>query len=204
MSGPLAGFFVALEGIDGAGKTEQCSRLGRALRERGEHVVQTREPTDGPWGLRYREWARGAFEAAPSELLHFFIEDRREHLASVIEPALRSGKIVICDRYEASTRAYQAADGVAGSELDEVLAKAAARVPDLTLWLRLPVPQAIARLGSSALERYERAEFLDRVDAEYARLRLEVIDAAGAVDEVSQRITARVIESLRSHRAAVP
>jgi dTMP kinase len=195
------GFFVVLEGIDGAGKSEQCARLARALAERGERVEPTREPSDGPWGQRYRAWARGEFEASPSEILRFFVEDRREHLARVIVPALRAGRIVICDRYEASTRAYPAADGVERAQLDAAIGRAAARPPDLTLWLRLPVSQALARLRSGTREPYERAEFLERVDAEYAHLGLEAIDASPAPEQVARVVTSRVLAALRQHRA---
>ena len=202
MSSARPGFFTVLEGIDGAGKTEQCARLAQALRARGEMVLDTREPTDGVFGARYRAWARGQLEASPSEVLQFFVNDRREHLQNVIAPALASGAVVICDRYEASTRAYQAADGVDRGELDAVLRDAAALAPDLTLWLRIPVAQAMTRLkGSPALERYEREEFLRRVDAEYARLGLESIDAVPAPEKVSRAIAVRVLQALERHRA---
>ena len=61
------GIFVVLEGIDGSGKTEQSKRLAQFVREAGRTVVETREPTDGPWGRRYRAWARGELEADPQE-----------------------------------------------------------------------------------------------------------------------------------------
>jgi L,D-transpeptidase YbiS len=190
--GRAGGFFAVLEGIDGAGKTEQCARIAAELRRRGERVVQTREPTQGEWGLRYRAFARGELEATPEEVLRFFVEDRREHLARVVEPALREGAIVLCDRYEASTRAYQAADGVDPALLERVLGEARARVPDLVLWLRLPPAQALARLQRGALERYERLDFLERVDAGYARQGLEVIDASLAPDAVYAAVLARL------------
>jgi dTMP kinase len=164
-------------------------------------VVETREPTAGAWGQRYRAFARGELDATPEEVLGFFVEDRREHLASVIEPALRDGAIVLCDRYEASTRAYQAADGVDRALLDRVLAGARTRVPDLVLWLRLPAAQALARLQRGSLERYERLDFLERVDAEYARLGLEPLDASGDPDSVYRAILAR-LDAARSTTGA--
>src|SRR5690242_11047967 len=97
------GFFVVLEGIDGSGKTLQTQRLAAALRARGERVLLTREPTDGPFGRRYREWARGECEATAAEVLQLFLADRREHIANEIGPALAAGGIVVCDRYVAST-----------------------------------------------------------------------------------------------------
>ncbi len=69
--------------------------------------------------------------------------------------------------------------------------------PDLALWLRLPVVQALERLGPTVHERFERAAFLERVDAEYARLDLLEIDASGSLDAVAQAIQERVGELLR-------
>jgi len=193
---PHRGFFVVLEGIDGSGKTLQTQRLSDALRARGERVLQTREPTDGPWGRRYREWARGAHEATPDEVLQLFIEDRREHVAREIEPALAAGEIVVCDRYVASTRAYQVAAGIDRERLCALLGAESVPEPDLTLWLRLPVAQALARLARAARERFERAEFLQRVDAEYARLGLEEVDASRDAGEVEAQIAKRVLAAL--------
>ncbi len=191
------GFFVVLEGIDGSGKTFQTQRLAEALRARGERVLLTREPTDGPSGRRYREWARGAREATPDEVLHFFLDDRREHVANEISPALAAGGIVVCDRYVASTCAYQVAAGIEREALRAVLDAERVPAPDLTLWLRLPVAQSLARLARDARdarERFERAEFLERVDAEYARLGLEEVDASGSPEDVAVQIRARVLD----------
>jgi dTMP kinase len=189
---PKRGLFIVLEGIDGAGKSEQSRRLAAWLRARGKCVVETREPTDGEWGRRYRRWARGEIEAQPEEVLRFFVEDRREHVERVIEPARRRGSIVVCDRYVHSTLAYQAAHGVDPDQLRECFARESFPTPDLVLWLRLPVQLALARLGERASERFEQAAFLERVDAEYARLGLEPIDATGAVEEVAAAIQERV------------
>ncbi len=184
--------FVVLEGIDGAGKSEQAHLLAGWLRARGEDVVETREPTDGAWGRRYRGWARGEFEASADEVLGFFVEDRREHVARVIRPALARGGVVVCDRYLDSTLAYQAAQGVERSKLTALACDRELPRPDRVLWLRLPVAQALERLGAQATERFERAAFLERVDAEYARLGLEPIDASRPRDFVQAQLRAKV------------
>jgi dTMP kinase len=186
------GRFIVFEGIDGSGKSEQTRRLAAWLSARGHEVVATREPTDGSFGRRYRSWARGEFEASPDEVLHWFVSDRREHVAGVIRPALERGQIVVCDRYRDSTRAYQAAQGIDRSRLRELFAGPELPTPDLVLWLRLPVAAALARMGPAAAERFERADFLFRVDAEYERLGLTPVDAGGSADEVEQRIRVRV------------
>jgi len=159
-------------------------------------VVSTREPTAGTFGRRYRAWARGEFEATPDEVLGFFLEDRREHLSQVVLPALARGEVVVCDRYKDSTLAYQAAQGLDRARLRALFDTPEFPKPDLVLWLRLPVRTALARMGDDATERFERGDFLVRVDAEYARLGLEAIDASGSADEVEAGIRARVERAL--------
>ena len=190
------GRFLVLEGIDGSGKTEQTRRLAAWLERLGHRVVSTREPTDGPFGRRYRAWARAEFEATPDEVLELFLEDRREHLRLVVLPALERFEIVVCDRYKDSTLAYQAAQGLDRERLRALFDTPEFPVPDLVLWLRLPVTTALARMGAQATERFERAEFLARVDAEYARLGLEEVDAAGTADDVERALRTRVERAL--------
>ena len=190
------GRFIVFEGIDGSGKSEQARRLAAWLAARRHAVVSTREPTDGSWGRTYRSWARGDFEASPDEVLHWFLCDRREHVQALIRPALERGQVVVCDRYRDSTRAYQAAQGIDRARLRELFASAEFPEPDLVIWLRLPVATALARMGAAAEERFERADFLFRVDAEYERLGLEPTDAAGSVDEVERRVRSRVERAL--------
>jgi dTMP kinase len=186
------GCFIVLEGIDGSGKSEQAHRLAAALGAEGHRVVSTREPTDGEWGRTYRAWAKGSFEAEPDEVLRWFVADRREHVAKLIGPALERGDVVICDRYRDSTRAYQAAQGIDRARLDALFAGAEFPEPDLVLWLRVPVATALARMGKTASERFERADFLLRVDAEYERLGLLPIDAVATPEEVAREVRTRV------------
>ncbi len=189
---PRRGRFLVLEGIDGSGKTTQVGLLADWLRETQSEVVVTREPTDGEWGRRYRAWARNELDATPEEVLRFFVEDRREHVALVILPALARGAFLVSDRYYYSTLAYQAAHGVDRDLLSQHLEIDTLPQPDLVLWLRLPVVLAVERAASNALEPYENTAFLERADAEYARLGLEEVDASGTPKDVEQAIRARV------------
>ena len=186
------GLFIVLEGIDGAGKSEQARRLCARLRTLGRSVVETREPTDGYWGRRYRAWARGEIEADAMEVLDFFLRDRREHVDGEILPGLARGEVVVCDRYVASTLAYQAAQGVDREQLRVRSDDESFPEPDVTLWLRIPVEASLSRIGSRERERFEQAAFLDRVDQEYCSLGLKPIDASGSPDEVEAAVWARV------------
>jgi dTMP kinase len=104
------GLLIALEGIDGVGKTTQLSALRDALEAAGLDVVTSREPTLGPHGQRLRQSMREG-RLGPDEELALFMADRREHVASLIAPSLAAGKVVLLDRYYFSTAAYQGARG---------------------------------------------------------------------------------------------
>ncbi len=192
MSRTRPGLFLVLEGIDGSGKSTQARRITDWLTARGEQVVLTREPTDGEWGRRYRRWARGELDAERDEVLDYFVRDRHEHVREKIAPALAEGAVVVCDRYVASTRAYQAAHGIDRERLAARLDAERFPEPDLVLWLRLPVASVLDRLGASETERYEDPGFLERVDAEYARLGLLEVDATRPADQVEAELRARI------------
>ncbi len=147
--------FIVLEGIDGCGKTTQSRRLVEWLRDRahGREVVATFEPGDWPGGPRVREMLLGGdFESAWSEFF-LFMADRCEHACRVITPALRAGKIVVSDRYNPSTIAYQ----IYGNPNlpDETRRRVSCLPseiglpePDVVVWLDIDVETAHARLGS--------------------------------------------------------
>lgn len=140
------GFLIAIEGIDGAGKTFQALEIGRVLRERGLECIVTHEPTDGPWGRKVRESAING-RLSPEEELHAFIEDRKQHVNEVIRPALSEGKIVITDRYYFSTVAYQGARGFDPNELLKQN-EAIAIEPNLLVVIDLDPQTALARVGN--------------------------------------------------------
>ena len=100
------GALIALEGIDGSGKSVVSDRLTEYFGSRGYDVLQLREPTDGPWGRKIRTRATsGQGRASPRDELDLFVRDRREDVTQNILPALAAGKLVIIDRYYYSTMA---------------------------------------------------------------------------------------------------
>ena len=103
------GLLIALEGIDGTGKTTQLKMLAEVLLSLGYDVVATREPTDGRYGQRIRQVLRDRSSMTPQEELELFLLDRKEHVTTIINPGLAAGKIVLTDRYYLSTVAYQGA-----------------------------------------------------------------------------------------------
>jgi dTMP kinase len=196
--------FLTVEGIEGVGKSTQVARLSRALSERGIAHVVTREPGGTPLAEKIRDIVlHSRDEAVPpmAELLLMFAA-RAVHLSNHVEPNLRAGRWVVCDRFIDATYAYQGGGrhlSVDNIRQLEVMVLGARR-PDLTVLLDTPVPQALQRAeqrnAGAAADRFEseRTEFFERVRAAYlARAaaeprRIETVDAARSVDEVAARI----------------
>ena len=111
--GASTGFFITLEGGEGAGKSVQLSALARCLESSGRTVCRTREPGGTALGDRLRDIALGLASGGESPALDplsetlLFIAARAELVATVIAPALSRGEIVVCDRFADSTLAYQ-------------------------------------------------------------------------------------------------
>lgn len=164
MIGKNRGILIAMEGIDGTGKSTQLFLLGRHLRDRGCPVIETREPTDGPWGRRIRELYVDRGRCTLEQELEMFIEDRRQHVREVIGPGLAAGRIVLTDRYYFSTAAYQ---GAAGIDPAEVFARNSfAPRPDLVIMLTMPPEKSLIRIRESRgeeLNDFEREDQLRRV-----------------------------------------
>ena len=168
-----AGRFITFEGIDGAGKSSHIEALADWARARGVEVVLTREPGGTPLAERLRElFLHEPMDALTEALLVFAA--RRDHLRSVIEPALARGAMVLCDRFTDATFAYQGAGR--GFDL-AVLAQLeawvqAGRQPDLTLWFDLaPMEAARRRAAVRSADRLEREDeaFFTRVRDGYAQ-----------------------------------
>jgi dTMP kinase len=198
------GRFVTLEGIEGVGKTTQVARLSAALTERGIGHVVTREPGGTPLAEEIRQLVlRANGEAVPpsAELLLMFAA-RAVHLKNHIEPNLRAGRWVICDRFTDATYAYQG--GGRSMDLEWIRQLEAmvqgTRRPDLTLLLDAPVAQALQRArernagGTEDRFEAERGEFFERVAAMYRSRaatepdRVAVIDASLGPDAVTENI----------------
>ena len=186
------GLFIAFEGIDGTGKSTQIQLLADYLRSRDLEVVETREPTDGPYGRRIRELYVDRGSCTPEEELDLFIQDRRQHVAEVITPALASGKAVLTDRYYYSTAAYQ---GAAGCNPDRIFsANGFAPVPDMVLLLTMDPEISIQRIEQSRCETcndFEQLEQLKKVSNLFAGFSdscITRIDAARTVDQVQADI----------------
>ena len=164
-------------------------------------MLLSREPTDGQWGAKLRASAATGRLSAADELA-YFLNDRREHVATKIAPALAAGQVVILDRYYFSTMAYQGARGFDPAHIRQ-LNEEFAPVPDLLLILDLDLDTALARIGArgDTANEFEQRASLERCRAIFLTLQHEpfarVIDSNGTLDEVAARIRLAV-------QAAVP
>ncbi len=138
----MSGILIVLEGLDGAGTTTQCKRLGDALSADGHDVHTTCEPSGGPVGRLLREILAG--QHAPTDattLSLLFAADRADHIQREVEPALARGAVVISDRWYHSSLAYQ---GTGEQRAWIRTLNQRARRPDLTLYLDVS-PEAAAK-----------------------------------------------------------
>lgn len=198
------GILIALEGIDGSGKSTQAAALASWLEANGREVVRTKEPTNGPWGRRVRESQRTGRLPAREEL-ECFLNDRREHVRELIAPALARGAAVVVDRYYYSTVAYQGARGMDPAEL-LALNRAFAPRPDLVVLMDLDPADSLARVRgrSSGPDHFEALEDLSAARAIFLALAREphvlLVDARQPAEQVQREVRQRLME-LRAHRA---
>ncbi|ETX14934.1 thymidylate kinase [Roseivivax halodurans JCM 10272] len=157
MSDSRYGAFLTFEGIDGSGKSTQSRLLAEALRQEGHDVLLTREPGGSAGAEEIRSLLLHGDPdrwSAETELL-LFTAARRDHVERTITPALEAGKIVICDRFVDSTRAYQGITrGDLRSKVDTLHALMIGLEPDLTFLIdinpNIALARASKRVGSEA------------------------------------------------------
>lgn len=213
-----SGFFITFEGGEGAGKSTQIGRLAHKLRDKRYPVVVTREPGGSPGAeaIRHVILSGAAEPFGPEMEALLFAAARSDHIEQVIRPALRRGKIVLCDRFVDSSRVYQGATG----NIDAALLAEIERVslngvlPDLTLIFDLDpeegLRRASARRGSEQADRFEketlaihrqrRKAFLDIARKEPKRC--VVIDASVEAETVENAVTAAVFSALEARSPA--
>lgn len=204
----MRGKFITFEGIDGAGKSTHLDAAVRRIRAAGLDVLQTREPGGTPLGEKIRALFLHETMTATTELLLVFAA-RREHLETVVWPALDRGTWVLCDRFTDATFAYQAYGRVLGAQPVDMLADFVhpGFAPDRTLWFDVTPATAAARLaaGRDGKDRFEQEqlEFFIRVRAGYAELakrnpdRIVRLDGERPVAEVSRKVSAVLEDLLR-------
>ena len=204
----MPGIFITFEGIDGAGKSTHIKRFAERLQLKYPHqkIILTREPGGTVLGEKLRtELLNQAMHPETEALLMFAA--RREHLASVIEPALNQGDIVICDRFTDSSFAYQCGGrGISVEQLNILEKWVQGRgdyeiQPNQTYLFDLPVEIAQKRRESTRTpDKFEvlDIDFFNQVRNEYLRRaqvfpqRIKIIDASLSMEAIQIRMDLEV------------
>jgi len=216
--------FITFEGLDGCGKSTQTERLAAVLRADGHQVVVTREPG----GTQIGEQIRGLLlnsrtqGLAPMAELALMLASRAQLIREVIVPAVKGGKIVLCDRYTDSSEAYQGGGPQLGSEavLDLHQIICGGLNPEITILMDSEVKASVARArkrnqlanggGSEDENRFEseNAAFFERVHQAYLVIaqrepnRVFMVDARRDGDTVHREIVEHVRKKLAQSTAA--
>jgi dTMP kinase len=203
-----AGRFIVIEGIDGSGTTTQAELLARRLVKEKKVARVTAEPSDGPVGALIRQVLSGRIVGAGGlapgwqTMALLFAADRMDHVEAEIEPFLAAGGIVISDRYDASSLAYQSVmsghGGAGAVEWIRTLNRYARR-PDLTIVLDVPPELAATRREArgEAAQLYEQNEiqialshFYKDLDKHLPNDRVILIDGSKSVEAVADAVYA--------------
>jgi dTMP kinase len=221
------GRFITFEGLDGCGKSTQLEKLAAALRAQNLPVVVTREPGGTPTGDKIRQLLldTNTSSLAPLAELTLMFASRAQHIAEVIQPALATGRIVLCDRFTDSTEAYQGG----GRKLGHEPVLALHRIlcgnlwPEITIFMDSDVAKSVDRArrrnkiqggknnrtktDENRFEQESRA-FFGRVRNAYLAIaarepeRVVVVDARGTPDETHRQIVQIVRRKLKLAKTA--
>jgi len=204
----VSGLFIVFEGGEGAGKSTQALLLYRRLLKEGHPALLTHEPGGTPLGEAARRWLKGRSGHGPEVELLLFVAARAQLVRNVIRPALDAGKVVVCDRYAASTIAYQGY----GRGMDVEVVRRVNDVatgglwPDLTVFLDVPPEAGLARKSnqsapdsfeSEALEFHRRLRRGFLAQAEEQPGRWLVLDGTFPKRRLAARIWRRVSALLK-------
>lgn len=212
-SRPHRGRFITFEGLDGCGKSTQLERLAGVLRKQGLDVVTTREPGGTETGEKIRGVLlhTGTSNLSPLAELALMFASRAQHISEVIQPALASGCVVLCDRFTDSSEAYQGGGRKLGSapvlDLHRVLC--GGLQPDLTILMDSEIAASVerarrrnrAKTSGNDENRFEQESraFFGRVRSAYLAIarrdpqRVFVVDARGTSDQTH----AKIVEAVR-------
>ena len=203
--------FITLEGPEGSGKTTAVKEAVSKLQEMGYQIVQTREPGGTPISEQIRnvilDKANTAMDPRTEALL--YAASRRQHLVEKVWPAVKEGKIVICDRYLDSSLAYQGgARGLGVEEILNVNLFATENTwPDLTLLFDIDPQVGLARIASNADREVnrldlEKLDFHNKVRATFLQLakrypdRYVIIDANQSKEKVASDTLTAILARL--------
>lgn len=196
------GLFITFEGLDGCGKTTQMELLEEYLKKAGKTVVKTREPGAVGLGEKLREILLNYDGVVADRAESFlFLADRAQNIETIVLPAIKEGKIVLCDRHIDSSVAYQGYGR--NLDIEEInclndLATSGLK-PDLTFVFDIDIETSMQRVGKSK-DRMESAgiEFFNKVRQGYLDLgkkfpqRIKIIDSTQTIDEIHNQVVKHI------------
>ena len=206
---PVRGAFLSMEGPDGSGKGTQLEKLADLLDRYGFEVVRTREPGGTPIGEKIRQILLDRENAGMTDETEalLYAASRAQHVREVIRPAVKEGKVVLCDRFVDSSAAYQGGGRKMG--VDRILqineAAVGGTMPDLTVYLDIDHRKAMARrcaVSEPDRMEMEAESFHGRVEDGYHQLiakdpdRFAVVNAEGSREEIAAKIAEKVLSKL--------
>ncbi len=197
----MSGFFIALEGIDGTGKSTQAKLLAANLSKLNREVLLTFEPGDNPKGSKIRELLMSGLDDPVAEAL-VFAADRSLHVKTVVKPAMDSGKVVICDRFLLSSIAYQSYGKGLDLEWVKLINEKSVEgiLPDITILLDAPPSVGLKRAKCD--NHFENEALLEKVrngfllEAKKKPDKIIVVDSNSSVDAIEQEILSIVTRTM--------
>lgn len=212
LKNPYKGLYIALEGIDGCGKTTQVAQLSEYFKKQGRKVVTTREPRkEGLIGELVHKVLLGKEKIPTVAIQYLFSADRSAHHQELVLPSLKKGKVVITDRCFWSAVVYGILDRTGGrydkSDADLLLITQSIlsmyhqfTVPDYSFYLKISVKESIKRLNAKkdAKEIYEKEELIEKVHTGYDYLKdrfldeITVVDGEDTIENVTKKIIAKI------------
>ena len=190
---------IAIEGIDGSGKTTIANFLKKELERLGYKVELLKEPGDSVWGKKLKNSLRKRLP--PDEELKLFILDRKYNVEKFILPALKSGRVVILDRYYYSTLAYQ---GALGFDINSIKKQneSFAPKPDLVIILDVDPSKATTRIKKKReLNEFERIDYLNKVRKLFLSIKddnIVVVNANKDLESVKDEVKRIVLKKLKN------
>lgn len=192
------GLFVTFEGIDGCGKTTQIELLKDYFEKNGKTVILTREPGAKGLGTKLREILLNYDgDVSPTCESFLFLADRAQNVDTIVAPAVKEGKIVLCDRHTDSTVAYQGyGRGLDIKRINMLNSLATGgRKPDLTFIFDIDIDTSMSRVGkqkdrmeSSGIEFFKKVRegYIDIAKSEPDRVKL--IDGTKSIEDIHQQV----------------
>ena len=206
----MQGFFITFEGVEGSGKSTQVGLLASKLREDGCDIVVTREPGGTRIGELIREitHSKDNVDLTAVSETYLMSSSRAQHVREIISPALKAGKIVICDRFIDSSLAYQGYGRELGEKEITTLNKLAldSIMPDLTFFLDVtPGVGFVRRNHTDKIDRLDlqKEDFYNRVYTGYHEIakkfkdRFYIVDSTKSINKVAEIIWEKIISKIK-------